>query len=187
MTLHISIWIQNDFCSACKKGGLNEFVLCCLMTHGLGKDIRCHVHPYSFLWLQVTRSDIRPHVKWTVRLLTADSPLISLRGLCGYLWVNRLTLSPLRVVALNVILWCCEWCCLTHFSYIYCGVGSLKPLWSGMWRGVGGSSASLYLANPTSPIPSHCAIIIPFKSVVMTSILRVKWIIHTPCTNSYKL
>ena len=28
----------------------------------------------------------------------------------------------------------------------------------------GGSSASSYLADPTSPIPSHCAVIILFKS-----------------------
>ena len=34
--------------------------------------------------------------------------------------------------------------------------------------GHGGSSASSYLANPTSPIPSHCA------SIVATSTLRVK-------------
>ena len=33
--------------------------------------------------------------------------------------------------------------------------------------GHGGSSASSYLADPTSPIPSHCA------SIVMTSTLRV--------------
>ena len=30
--------------------------------------------------------------------------------------------------------------------------------------GHGGSSAGLYLADPTSPIPSHCAVIIVFKS-----------------------
>ena len=42
----------------------------------------------------------------------------------------------------------------------YC---SLKPLWSGM----GGSSAGSYLANPTSPIPSHCA------SIVAASTVRV--------------
>ena len=34
--------------------------------------------------------------------------------------------------------------------------------------GHGGSSAGLYLADPTSPIPSHCA------SIVATSTLRVK-------------
>ena len=32
----------------------------------------------------------------------------------------------------------------------------------------GGSSAGSYLANPTSPIPSHCA------SIVMTGTLRTK-------------
>ena len=32
----------------------------------------------------------------------------------------------------------------------------------------GGSSAGSYLADPTSPIPSHCA------SIVITSTLRVK-------------
>ena len=34
--------------------------------------------------------------------------------------------------------------------------------------GHGGSSAGSYLADPTSPIPSHCA------SIVVTSALRVK-------------
>ena len=35
--------------------------------------------------------------------------------------------------------------------------------------GHGGSSASSYLADPTSPIPSHCA------SIVTTSTLRVNF------------
>ena len=34
--------------------------------------------------------------------------------------------------------------------------------------GHGGSSAGLYLTDPTSPIPSHCA------SIVVTSTVRVK-------------
>ena len=42
----------------------------------------------------------------------------------------------------------------------YC---SLKPLWLGM----GGSSAGSYLADPTSPIPSHCA------SIAVTNTVRV--------------
>ena len=37
--------------------------------------------------------------------------------------------------------------------------------------GHGGSSAGSYLADPTSPIPSHCA------SIVTTSTLRVKMVI----------
>ena len=35
--------------------------------------------------------------------------------------------------------------------------------------GHGGSSAGSYLADPTSPVPSHCA------SIVATSTLRFKW------------
>ena len=43
---------------------------------------------------------------------------------------------------------------------------SLTPLWSGWGWGVGwGSKAGSYLADPTSPTPSHCAIQILFKSV----------------------
>ena len=38
--------------------------------------------------------------------------------------------------------------------------------------GHGGSSAGSYLADPTSPIPSHCA------SIVATSTLRVKHICY---------
>ena len=34
--------------------------LCCLMTPGPSKDIRCHVWQYLFLALQITRADIRP-------------------------------------------------------------------------------------------------------------------------------
>ena len=39
--------------------------------------------------------------------------------------------------------------------------------------GHGGSSAGSYLADPTSPIPSHCA------SIVATSTLRVEMYIET--------
>ena len=42
----------------------------------------------------------------------------------------------------------------------YC---SLKPLCSGN----GGSSAGSYLADPTSPIPSHCAVIVLLQSVTV--------------------
>ena len=48
--------------------------LCCLMTPGLSKDIQCHVSPYVFLILQITRSDIRLHIPWTVSLVIAYCP-----------------------------------------------------------------------------------------------------------------
>ena len=41
--------------------------------------------------------------------------------------------------------------------------------------GHGGSSAGSYLADPTSPIPSHCA------SIVTTSTVRVKYIARPFC------
>ena len=44
------------------------------MTPGFSKDIQCHVWPY-FFWtctkLQITRLDIRQHIKWAVSLVIA--------------------------------------------------------------------------------------------------------------------
>ena len=58
----------------------------------LNKDIWCHVRPYSYLCLQITKLDMRsPADRW-LQIAT-----IFLRGLCGYVWVIILTLSPLRV------------------------------------------------------------------------------------------
>ena len=61
-------------------------VLCCLMTSSLSKGIRCRVWSYSVSYLQITRSDIRPHkvgcqpsdCRWSFNLL------------CGYVLVNIL-------------------------------------------------------------------------------------------------
>ena len=39
--------------------------------------------------------------------------------------------------------------------------------------GHGGSSAGLYLADPTSAIPSHCAVITLFKSVPVHQLSRL--------------
>ena len=39
--------------------------------------------------------------------------------------------------------------------------------------GDGGSSADSYLADPTSPIPSHCAVIALFESV---SVHQLSWL-----------
>ena len=47
--------------------------------------------------VQITRSDIRPHIKWAVSLVILHMVTsIFLQGLCGYIWVNILTLSPQR-------------------------------------------------------------------------------------------
>ena len=46
------------------------FVLCCLMTPGLSKDsVSCMA--ILFLKLQITRTDITPHIKWAVSLVIA--------------------------------------------------------------------------------------------------------------------
>ena len=53
------------------------FGLCCLKTPGLSKEIRCHCMTILFRNLQLTRSGIRPHIKWTVSLVIAY----------GHVWV----------------------------------------------------------------------------------------------------
>ena len=55
------------------------------------------MYDYTFLNLQITRSDIRPHVKWGVSLVTAYDYFNLPQGFVGYVWANILTLSPLRV------------------------------------------------------------------------------------------
>ena len=45
--------------------------------------------------VQISRSDIRPHIKWAVSLVILHMVTsIFLRALCGYIWVNILTFSP---------------------------------------------------------------------------------------------
>ena len=45
--------------------------------------------------VQIRRLDIRPHIKWAVKLVILHMVTsIFLRALCGYIWVNTLTLSP---------------------------------------------------------------------------------------------
>ena len=54
----------------------------------------------------ISRSDIRPHIKWAVSLVILHMVTsIFLHGLCGYIWVNILTLSPWRDY-LSVVLIC---------------------------------------------------------------------------------
>ena len=49
--------------------------------------------------MQISRSDILPHIKWAVSLVILHMVTsIFLRAFCGYIWVNILTLSPRGVV-----------------------------------------------------------------------------------------
>ena len=49
--------------------------------------------------------------------------------------------------------------------------------------GHGGSSAGSYFADPTSPIPSHCAVIILFKSV---AVHQLSWLALKELKNNFK-
>ena len=74
--------------------------VCCWMTPGLSRDIRCHVWPYfsKLANHQIRHQPIRSGLSvWWLHMVT----LIFLRGLCGYVWVNVLTLPPLRVTRLG--------------------------------------------------------------------------------------
>ena len=48
------------------------WVLHCLMTFDLNKDIRCHIWPYSILCLQITKLEVRPWVKWAICLVITE-------------------------------------------------------------------------------------------------------------------
>ena len=52
---------------------------------------------FFYKQVQISRSDIRPHIKWAVSLVILHMVTsIFLQGLCGYIWVNIFTLSPRR-------------------------------------------------------------------------------------------
>ena len=72
--------------------------LCCLMTSGLSKGIRCHVWPYFFTNKCKSADQTSGHTKSAVSLVILHMVTsIFLQGLCGYIWVNILTLSPRRL------------------------------------------------------------------------------------------
>ena len=56
------------------------------------------IYDHNFLNLQITRSDIRPHIKWAVSLGTAYGDFNLPQG---FVWVNILTLSLPRVAKLG--------------------------------------------------------------------------------------
>ena len=53
--------------------------------------------------VQISRSDIRPHIKWAVSLVILHMVTsIFLQGLCEYIWVNILTLLPQRAYFIDI-------------------------------------------------------------------------------------
>ena len=107
--------------------------LCCLLTPGLNKDIRCHVWPYYFLCLQITKSDIGPQAKWALSRPIAEGHFNLPQGFGGYVWVNTLTLSPKRVCAKrwNGIRRDMRWCKRWYEMGIYITTLFLKDLHGG--------------------------------------------------------
>ena len=56
--------------------------------------------------VQISRSDIRPHIKWAVSLVILHMVTsIFLWALCGYIWVNILTLSPRGLLGTDLAGW----------------------------------------------------------------------------------
>ena len=64
------------------------------MIPDLHKDIQCHLWLGSFLFLQITGSDIRPQVKWAVNMVIVDGHLICLKGLVGMYELKYLVYHP---------------------------------------------------------------------------------------------
>ena len=71
--------------------------------------------------VQISRSDIRPHIKWAVNLVILHMVTsIFLWALCGYIWVNILTLSPRGYLLIRKsLLLCQKYCPLLLYSTCY--------------------------------------------------------------------
>ena len=54
------------------------------------------MYDHTFLNLQITSTDIKPHIKWVVSLVIAYGHFNLPQGFVWVLWVNTLTLSPQR-------------------------------------------------------------------------------------------
>ena len=71
--------------------------LCCLMTPGLSKDIRCHAWPYFFFSTCKSPEQTSGYTNWAVRLMIAHGHFNLPEGFVWvYVLVNILTLSPPR-------------------------------------------------------------------------------------------
>ena len=70
--------------------------------------------------VQISRSDIRLHIKWAVSLVILHMVTsIFLQGLCGYIWANILTLSPRRGFSIDYLF---KYLNLHTFYYFYLGL-----------------------------------------------------------------
>ena len=101
--------------------------------------------------------DVRKWAMYTIVMMISQGPPAISEIFLARKFQNFYTIShaqKFNTYTARPVCWR-EW-----ISDSYC---SLKPLCSGH----GGSSAGSYLADPTSSIPSHCAVIILFQSVAV--------------------
>ena len=79
--------------------------------------------------VQISRSDMRPHIKWAVSLVIFHMiTSIFLRALCGYIWVNILTLSPRGVPFAKKVMHIGPWWCKTKRKAEPCTTKALHSL-----------------------------------------------------------
>ena len=88
-----------------------------------------------FLNLQISRPDIRPHIKvlwaWWMHVVT----LVFLRGLRGYVWVNILTSSIRRVPTWDLFIYKIQVSLKSEPSWVECG-GMTSALGNGIFKDV---------------------------------------------------
>ena len=105
--------------------------LCRLMTTGLSKDIRCHVWPYFFYTCKSPVQTSGHALSWLSAWWLHMVNLIFLRGLCGYVWVNILTLLP-QLPRENLVIEINTLNCNTSDEYCSYGLHSVvKVSWIG--------------------------------------------------------
>ena len=94
--------MQQYMCIICLSFGLVWFELVSFNDtwSQKGHSVSCMTILF-YKQVQISRSDIKPHIKWAVSLVILHMVTsIFLRALCGYIWVNMLALSPRGAVYL---------------------------------------------------------------------------------------
>ena len=129
------------------------------------------VHWLDGIWPQLTEQ------YWHVSIETGPNKKMLLSRLAGWVrscvggWIDGL-LVIFQLCSTYTLSRCCLWTfkVLTFWNLTWKWSGWIS--WQLLWLKTymvkhGGSSAGSYPADPTSPIPSHCVVIILFKSVTM--------------------
>ena len=115
--------------------------------------------------VQISRSDIRPHIKWAVSLVILHMVTsIFLQGLCGYIWVNILTLSPRRGRTKGEVAFSRNLAFLQYFLQYFCN----------FWNSVASK-----MADQTSCLDQECTC----KTCMMLTELKLLDLVSASCHN----